>query len=168
MYTYVCASPLCKYLCTQHDACKHMQMPKTIRTCARTHIHSFTPFSLPPPLSLTQHYMQMWALNPERSSPDDVIKPGDKIAIGHKYQMRATDNFRYLSVQFATTRGSPNTRFHFFLSLYFTRFLGRSASTKVLMQSKGSSNLCVCVCVCVCVAGGGAHTYDGVQVLSSC
>jgi len=48
----------------------------------------------------------MWALNPERSSPDDVIKPGDKIAIGHKYQMRATDNFRYLSVQFATTRGT--------------------------------------------------------------
>jgi len=49
--------------------------------------------------------MQMWALNPERNSPDQVVKPADKIAIGHKYQLRSTDNFRYLSVQFATSRG---------------------------------------------------------------
>lgn len=49
--------------------------------------------------------VQMWALNPERNSPDQVVKPADKVAIGHKYQLRATDNFRYLAVQFATTRG---------------------------------------------------------------
>jgi len=54
--------------------------------------------------------MQMWALNPERNSPDQVVKPADKIAIGHKYQLRSTDNFRYLSVQFATTRGFPLCR----------------------------------------------------------
>ncbi len=49
---------------------------------------------------------QMWALNSDRNSPDMPIKPGDKLSIGHKYQLRATDNFRYLSVQFATTRGA--------------------------------------------------------------
>lgn len=50
------------------------------------------------------NYVQMWALNPDRYSPDQPVKPGDKLAIGHKYQLRSTDNFRYLSVQFATTR----------------------------------------------------------------
>ena len=48
----------------------------------------------------------MWALNSDRNSPDLPLKPGDKLFIGHKYQLRATDNFRYLSVQFATTRGA--------------------------------------------------------------
>ena len=52
----------------------------------------------------------MWALNSERNSPDLPLKPGDKLSIGHKYQLRATDNFRYLSVQFATTRGVPRLR----------------------------------------------------------
>lgn len=52
------------------------------------------------------NYVQMWALNPERNSPDQVVKPADKVAIGHKYQLRATDNFRYLAVQFATTRAT--------------------------------------------------------------
>lgn len=53
---------------------------------------------------------QMWALNSDRNSPDLPLKPGDKLSIGHKYQLRATDNFRYLSVQFATTRGVPRLR----------------------------------------------------------
>merc|ERR1719183_1829946 len=52
------------------------------------------------------NYVQLWTLNPERSSPDDYVKSGDKIAVGHMYQVRATDNMRYLAVQFATTRGT--------------------------------------------------------------
>ena len=48
--------------------------------------------------------MQMWALNPERVSPDEPVLPGQTLNIGHLYQLRQTDNFRYLSVQFSTTR----------------------------------------------------------------
>jgi hypothetical protein len=50
------------------------------------------------------NYVQMWALNVEKDSPDADLAPGDKVRIGHMYQVRSTDNLRYLTVQFATTR----------------------------------------------------------------
>jgi hypothetical protein len=49
--------------------------------------------------------VQLWALNSEKDSPDAVLKEKDLVRIGHMYQIRRTDNIRYLSVQFATTRG---------------------------------------------------------------
>jgi len=51
-------------------------------------------------------YVQLWALNVERDSPDAALAEGDRVRIGHLYQVRATDNLRYLTVQFATTRAT--------------------------------------------------------------
>mmetsp|Transcript_53174 Transcript_53174/g.108475 ORF Transcript_53174/g.108475 Transcript_53174/m.108475 type:complete len:633 (-) Transcript_53174:426-2324(-) len=52
------------------------------------------------------NYVQMWSLNPGMESPDDSLRPGDSVNVGHLYKVRETDNLRYLSVQFATTRGT--------------------------------------------------------------
>jgi len=51
------------------------------------------------------NYVQMWALNPTLVSPDGMLGAGDLVNVGHLYRVRSTDNYRYLSVQFQTTRG---------------------------------------------------------------
>jgi hypothetical protein len=80
---------------------------------------------------MTFAVMQLWALNAEKDSPDAVLKEKDLVRIGHMYQIRKTDNIRYLSVQFATTRG---------MYLCMCMYVWMGVCVYVCMYA------CVCVC----------------------
>ena len=49
--------------------------------------------------------MQMWALNPERVSPDEPVLPGQTLNIGHLYELRQTDKYNAFLVKRAGVWG---------------------------------------------------------------
>ena len=92
------------------------------------------------------NYVQLWALNSDRESPDGVLEEGTQVMVGHEYQVRASDNFRYLSVQFATTRETLEL-------LNYNHFAGGNAAQdigeKEAMTMLEGQTLCILPHSCV-------------------
>mmetsp|Transcript_2057 Transcript_2057/g.4284 ORF Transcript_2057/g.4284 Transcript_2057/m.4284 type:complete len:638 (-) Transcript_2057:76-1989(-) len=85
---------------------------QTTRMCLRVEVDSCRWYVAPGDTlsSIAEHfgsnYVQLWSLNPTLESPDEALAAGDSVNVGHLYSVRDTDNLRYLSVQFATTRAT--------------------------------------------------------------